>query len=209
MDSRLHIDHAGPYLGSQFLIVIDSHSKWIEVEKVISTATEPTIRALQRMFATHGLPDTIVSDNGTAFTSEQFQKFCKCNGIRHVRSAPRHPSTNGLAERAVQIFKSTMRKMDNSLPVDFRVFKFLARYRITPQTSTGRSPAELLLNRNPKMHLDLLRGNVEARVKQHQDRQIRDHDVHSSDHTFTVGEEVFTHCEPIGTRPVKWLHGSY
>ena len=68
-----------------------------------------------------------------------------------------------------------MRKMDNSLPVDFRVFKFLARYRITPQTSTGRSPAELLLNRNPKMHLDLLRGNVEARVKQHQDRQIRDH----------------------------------
>ena len=44
--------------------------------------------------------------------------------------------------------------MDNSLRVDFRVFKFLAQYRITPQTFTDRSPAELLLNHNPKMHLD-------------------------------------------------------
>jgi hypothetical protein len=59
--SRVHIDHAGPFLSAYFLILIDSHSTWIEVEKVPSTATNPSIRALQRMFATHGLPDSIVS----------------------------------------------------------------------------------------------------------------------------------------------------
>ena len=100
-----HIDHAGPFLGAHYLVLIDSHSKWMEVEKVSSTAIEPTIRVLQRIFATHGLPDSIVSDNGTAFTSQEFSVFCKANGIRHIRSAPRHPSTNGLAKRAVQVFK--------------------------------------------------------------------------------------------------------
>lgn len=207
--SRIHIDHAGPFYGSQFLVLIDSHSKWMEVEKVPNTASEPTIRSLQRIFATHGLPDTIVTDNGTAFTSDQFIKFCRQNGIRHVRSAPRHPSTNGLAERAVQTFKTAVRKMDSGIPIDFRVLKFLARYRITPQTTTGRAPAELLLRRVPKIHLDLLRGDVEARVEKNQDRQCKD-DANrqgTSSRTFNIGDDIFTHCDPVGARRITWIPG--
>ena len=169
--SRLHIDHEGPFLGAHFLILIDSHSKWMEVEKVSSTATEPTIHALRRIFATHGIPDAIVSDNGSAFTSHEFAMFCKANGIRHIRSAPRHPSTHGLAERAVEVFKSCVTKMDGGLPLEVRVTRFLARYRITPQTTTGRAPAELLMNRIPKTHLDLLCGSLESRVLGKQDSQ--------------------------------------
>ena len=62
---HLHIDHAGPFLGKQFLILVDAHSKWMEVEVVPSTATSYTIAKLRRIFAKHGLPETIVSDNGT------------------------------------------------------------------------------------------------------------------------------------------------
>ena len=79
--SRLHIDHAGPFLGKTFLIVVDAHSKWLEIVPVSSTAAQPTIRELRKMFATHGLPDMIVSDNATCFTSAKFAEFISKNGI--------------------------------------------------------------------------------------------------------------------------------
>ena len=56
---------------------------------------------LRTTFATHGLPEVLVSDNGSVFTSEDFKVFTRRNGIRHVTSAPYHPSSNGLVERAV------------------------------------------------------------------------------------------------------------
>ena len=61
-------DFAGPFLGRTFLIVVDAHSKWLEVTPVASTSQQ-VVRVLGNVFSTHGLPDVIVSDNGTAFTS--------------------------------------------------------------------------------------------------------------------------------------------
>ena len=69
------------------------------------------MRVLRHTFATHGLPDILVSDNGTAFTSAEFQFLAKANGFRHVRSAPYHPATNGLAECAVQTLKNALKRM--------------------------------------------------------------------------------------------------
>ncbi|KAK4315872.1 hypothetical protein Pmani_012923 [Petrolisthes manimaculis] len=134
--SRIHVEHAGPFMGKLFLIVVDSHSKWMEVKLVSSTSTNVAIDALNSIFATHGLSVTLVSDNGTAFTSEEFGKYCEKSGIKHIRSAPRHPSTNGLAERAVQTFKSCMKKMEESLPWSVRLNRFLFKYRNTPQSTT-------------------------------------------------------------------------
>ena len=59
------------------------------------------MRVLRQVFAVHGLPEVLVSDNGTAFTSAEFQNFVQRNVFRHITSAPYHPATNGLAERAV------------------------------------------------------------------------------------------------------------
>ena len=70
--SRIHIDNAGPFLGKMFLIVVDTHSKWMEVELVPAAASAHTIQKLRAMFATHSLPELLVSDNGTAFTSAEF-----------------------------------------------------------------------------------------------------------------------------------------
>ncbi len=82
-----------------FLVVVDAHSKWPEVIQMSSTTSQNTIEALQALFARYGLPEQIVSDNGAQFTSQEFSDFVQANGIRHVRSAPYHPSTNGQAER--------------------------------------------------------------------------------------------------------------
>ena len=61
--SRLHIDHAGPYLGKLYLIVVDAFSNWIEVHIVNSTSSEVTIEKLHTIFSIHGLPEQIVSQH--------------------------------------------------------------------------------------------------------------------------------------------------
>ena len=98
---RIHIDYAGPFLNKMFLIVVDAHSKWPEVIQMSSITTSKTVEALQALFAKYGLPEQLVSDNEPQFTSEDFSQFMKMNGIKHIRSAPYHPSSNGLAEHFV------------------------------------------------------------------------------------------------------------
>ena len=109
--SRLHIDYAGPFENHMFLVVGDAFSKWIEVFKTTSSTTTVTVQKLRECFSTHGLPDVLVSDNGTVFTSEEFALFMSENGIKHITSAPKHPASNGFAERYVRTFKETMKKM--------------------------------------------------------------------------------------------------
>ena len=98
---RIHIDYAGPFEGRMILIIVDAHSKYIDAHVVSSARTSATITRLRQTFAVLGLPITIVSDNGSCFTSDEFEQFCKANGIKHVKCSPYHPSSNGLAERAV------------------------------------------------------------------------------------------------------------
>ncbi|XP_058051873.1 uncharacterized protein K02A2.6-like, partial [Ahaetulla prasina] len=100
--SRIHIDFAGPFHGQTFLIVVDAYSKWLEIILMKTTTAEAVITVLRRLFVTHGLPDTIVSDNGPQFTATQFEGYLAREGIRHALSAPFHPAMNGLAERFVR-----------------------------------------------------------------------------------------------------------
>ena len=69
------------------------------------------IDALRTVFARFGIPETIVSDNGTPFMSEEFVHFLHQNGIKHNISTPYHPASNGLAEHAVQIVKRDLKKV--------------------------------------------------------------------------------------------------
>ena len=121
------------------LVIVDAYSKYIDAHVVTSATTAATILRLRQTFSTHGLPCTIVSDNGSPFTSREFQQYCSMNGIKHIRSSPFHPASNGLAERAVQTIKGGHKKMGGDL--ETRMFELLGRYRITPQTATGESPA--------------------------------------------------------------------
>nr|XP_039254270.1 uncharacterized protein K02A2.6-like [Styela clava] len=105
---RIHVDFAGPFMDMMFLVVIDAYSKWAEVIPMRSITSQRTIEELRHIFARYGICKQLVSDNGPTFTSEEFANFMKNNGIRHSRSAPFHPSSNGMAERFVGIFKSSL-----------------------------------------------------------------------------------------------------
>ena len=86
--ARIHIDFAGPFLGKQFLVVVDAHSKWLEVVPVLNLTSQTTIGTLRSILATHGLPELLVSDNRSSFTSAEFHESMKHNGINHITSCP-------------------------------------------------------------------------------------------------------------------------
>ncbi|XP_026581621.1 uncharacterized protein K02A2.6-like, partial [Pseudonaja textilis] len=144
--SRLHIDLAGPMHGKTFLVVVDSYSKWIDVALLPTTTTQAVAKALTRFFVTHGLPDTLVSDNGPQFISSEFSRYVTNLGIRHVLTAPFHPSRNGLAERAVRSAKEALAHFDQE-DWHSKLSRFLLSQHTTPCTVTNKSPAELLMGR--------------------------------------------------------------
>ena len=88
---------------SYFLIVINTYSEWIEVYPTSITRATATIEKFRQVFATHGLPDRVVSDNGTGLASEELHNVMIKNGILQVKTTPRHPSSNGLVETSVQL----------------------------------------------------------------------------------------------------------
>ena len=204
--ARVHIDYAGPVEGKMLLVAVDAHSKWIDVAVVTSATSSVTIEKLRGMFATHGIPDVIVSDNGTVFTSDEFETFMTLNGIRHVKSAPYHPSTNGLAEWAIQTLKESLRKSKTG-SLETRISRFLFKYRTTPHTTTGVSPAELLMGRQLRSHLSLLHPDltIRDRVTNRQQNQKDNHDSHARKRHFTIGDTVFVRDFPTGK---KWLPGT-
>ena len=102
--SRAHVDYAGPFMGKMFLLIIDAHSKWMDIHCGNSAPSSVTIEKMRTTFATHGLPEIVVSYNGSNFVSSEFKSFLQKNGIKHITSAPYHPGTNGLVERAAQTF---------------------------------------------------------------------------------------------------------
>ena len=201
--SRLLINYAGPMDKKMFPLVINAHSKWIEVFPMSNATALSTVQHLRQLFAWFRIPDSIVSDNGTLFTAQEFQDFCKSNRIQHIRSSPYHPSSNGLVERAVQVFKQGMKKASSGTVSD-KASRLLFHYRITPHTITGLTPSEMLIGRTLHSTLDLLKPDVRQRVIQKQSKQKLNHDKHCKSQIFPEGERVL--AKNLG-QGKKWLPG--
>ncbi|XP_053691513.1 uncharacterized protein K02A2.6-like [Sabethes cyaneus] len=157
---RLHLDYAGPLDGNFFLILVDSYTKWPEVVQTKEITTTATLRILRGIFARYGQPETLVTDNGTQLTSDRFESYCDKNGIVHLKTAPFHPQSNGLAERFVDTFKRSLKKIiAGGETLDEAMDTFLLCYRTTPCRSApgGKSPADLMYGRPIRTSLELLR----------------------------------------------------
>lgn len=126
--------------GRDYLLVVDYFSRFVEVGlmKKSKTSSE-VIRVLKALFARHGVPEEIRSDNGPQYDSAEFAQFTKEWGIKHSTSSPRYPQSNGEVERAVKTIKSILKKESDPA-------KALLAYRSTP-LACGHSPAELLMGR--------------------------------------------------------------
>lgn len=150
--SRVHVDFAGPIAGKMILVVVDTHTKWVEAIPLVHANSETTVNCLRTIFSRFGVPRTLVSDNGPQFTSQEFETFAKNNNIVHLRCAPYHPQSNGAAERVVRTIKEGLRKMKGGKMED-NLVRLLFNYRRTPQKN-GKSPAEMLLGYQIRSRLD-------------------------------------------------------
>ena len=118
-----------------------------------------------------------------------------------MTSSPYHPSTNGLAEKSIQIFKEGMKKQKTGT-IETRVSRFLFAYRNTPHSTTNVSPAMLMFNRQLRSHLDLFKPGIEPTVLNWQFHQQLNHDLHAKDQQFQIGDNVLV--ENFSHGP-KWL----
>ena len=93
----------------EYLLTVDYYSNFWEVELLTSTTLCAVINKLRKLFSTHGIPETVVSDNGPQFASEEFSHFAKQWEFQHVTSSPLYPQSNGKVENAVRTCKRIMK----------------------------------------------------------------------------------------------------
>ena len=82
------------------IVTIDTFTKWVEAEPVGRITKENTVKFLHGIVMHFGVPNRLISDNGTQFISNKFENFCVAYGIKHPRSSVNHLMTNENVERA-------------------------------------------------------------------------------------------------------------
>lgn len=136
-----------------YLLVVDYFSRYPEVIKMKSTTSDSIIEALKAIFSRHGVPETVVSDNGPQYSSREFHEFAKQYSYCHVTSSPHYPQSNGQAERFV---KTTKKLLSNSQDP----YMALLSYRTTPLPWCNITPAELLMGRKLRTNLPQLQEQL-------------------------------------------------
>ena len=122
--------------GKTYLLVVDYYSRFPEVIQLNTTTSESIIRGLKSVFARHGIPEILISDNGPQYSSSEFAQFSESYGFAHLTSSPHYPQSNGHAERAVKTVKKLLKETSDQ-------YLALLSYRSTPLPWCGLSPAEL------------------------------------------------------------------
>ena len=150
---RVHIDLMGPFpatpRGNKYIVCcIEAFTKWPEAAAIPNKeAITVADFFLTNIVSRHGVPQTVVSDNGAEFDGEFSRLLEDCN-IEHRHSSPNHPQTNGLVERFNQTLRKALQKsIKQDKDWDLHLNKILFGYRIGMQASTQHSPFELLYGR--------------------------------------------------------------
>ena len=159
--------------GDYVLVVVDYYSRYFEVDILRSVTSSRIIECLEKVFCTHGLPESLKTDNGLQFVSEEFENFLQENDIQHRTSTPMWPQANGEVERQnISLLKAL--RIDQAekkdMKIEFR--KFSIAYRTTPHSSTGVTPAKFLFNREIRSKIPELRE-----LHRTEDSEARDRDM--------------------------------
>ena len=202
----LNIDFSGPLpTGEYLLVVIDRYSRFPEVEIVSSTKAPVIIPRLDKIFAVHGIPAILRSDNGPPFNGEEYSRYLQTLGIKAEWSTLKWPQGNATVERFMQPLGKALKtaKLDGR-PWRQELQRFLLHYRTTPHRTTGVPSAELLFNRTVRGKLPVLKKRVvrrhsEARKmdakRQSYNKQYADEKRHAKKSSIKVGDCVLIRQE--------------
>lgn len=200
---RIHADFFD-CANKRFLIIIDAHSKWVEVLLMSGTTAKLTIKAFRSVFARFGLPSQLVTDNGPPFSSDEFKLYCEKNSIKHTTSAPYRPQGNGEAKNAVKtVKKAVKRAIIEGEDIFDALNRFLFQYRNCEHATTGVAPAVALLGRRLRGRLDALRPDPAAAA--HEAQRSQQAAAGGRYRQFCVGQPVL--ARDYTQKGNKWSEG--
>ena len=165
---KIAIDIVGPmsHISSEghkyILTIIDTATRWPEAIPLRNVTSETICTALLDIFTRYGFPDTILSDNGTQFTSQMTNAVTKLLDISQVYSTIYRPQANGMNERWNKTLKTMLAKATVDHPKSWNKFipMVLFAYREITQDSTGFSPFELMFGANPRGPLSVFKERI-------------------------------------------------
>ena len=160
---HLAMDIFGPLkkiqIGNKYILVaMDYTTKWPEAFALKNATTETILDCLIELTARVGIPEEILTDNGTNFMSEVMKQFCQTTGVHQIRTSPYHSQTDGMVERFNSTLKRLLMKLTQNSTVEWdKCLPFvLWAYRGSIYSTTGFSPYQLLFGREMRMPLDEL-----------------------------------------------------
>lgn len=168
---KVALDIVGPLprtkRGHKYLLTImDFATRFLEAIPLKKVDAETTCDALMEVFARFGVPQEILTDNGSNFTAKLTEELLRRLNCHHVRASPYHPQSNGMLERVHHVFKTTLEKLREGDPQwDHWVPDVLMALRTAPHTATGFSPYELLFGREARTPLKALREKMSTTTR--------------------------------------------
>ena len=217
------IDFVGPLnrtrKGNKYILVVTDYlTKWPEAKAMREATGEKVVEYLYKeIICRHGCPRVILSDNGSHFKNQLVEGLCKKFEIKHKRSAPYHPQTNGLVERFNRTLCETLAKVsEEENQWDEHIEEALFAYRTIKHSTTKHTPFYMLYGREAILPIDemdeeLTQGNIEEGIlkriyeiinleekheevlgiiERSQDKQKERHDKKIKEVRFLIGDEV-------------------
>ena len=153
---RVAVDIVGPIAppseaGHRYILtLVDYATRYPEAVPLKKITTEAVAEALFDIYSRVGIPEEVLTDQGTQFMSECMQEVSRLLSIKGLTSTPYHPICNGLVERWNGTLKSMIKRLCQDQPKQWHrlINPVLFAYREVPQESTGFSPFQLLYGRS-------------------------------------------------------------
>ncbi|KAK0582161.1 hypothetical protein LWI29_022202 [Acer saccharum] len=212
------------------IVAVDYFTKWVEAEPLVHITEANTISFVKKnILYRFGIPNTIITDNGTQFDGKKFRELCDKYDINNYYASPAHLQTNGQTEAVKKIIKHNLKaklavkkgSWADKLP------QVLWAYRTTERGSTGETPYSMAYGAEAvipvetsfssprvqlfqlKLNIDMLkygldeleerRERAQIRNTTYQQRVARYYNSHVRERRFSLGDLVLKRVNP-GTR---------
>ncbi|KAI5731889.1 hypothetical protein M8J77_017897 [Diaphorina citri] len=186
------------WAGTDYLVLVDYHSRWIEVRKMLNKSSTEVINCLKRIFCVHGVPAEVICDNNP-FSSYEMSKFAGEYNFKVTTASPHHCQSRGMVEKAVGIVKDMFKKCTYE-GKDINLY--LLNYRNSPVAGLPWSPSQLLFSRNLRSKLPVPTNHllpavvdpsrVSTEMSRHQNDQASWYNKTSTKKSteFQIGDQV-------------------
>ena len=206
---RCHIDLTGPFTrtkdGNRFILVFkDALTGWVEVFALQDKSADSVAKCLwDEVYMRHGTPRLLISDRGTEFTNKIMTDVHKILNVRHVKTTPANPQSNGLAENFMRTLKDMLVSMIDRKGDDWDDFLATVAhyYRTTINPETGMSPFFMMMGREANMPASefLKVINLDGGLTEYAESKREVLEKLWEEH----GKQIATHSHLFNRQPVK------